>query len=462
VLPNNLQNAFSLQGGGTGSVSLVSAPVGAPPFSVIQFTPSQVVTGTVAFSLSAGAFSDEWGNTNVAQSFTLTNLGGAAGTVYYSATNQADSRPTVLARSGVGSPFLFQGQYFDYDTGLVYLRARFYDPYTGMFFEPDPLGYEDSVNHYAGLGNNPASVRDPSGLRIFGATEGHYFGHLRSMGYHGAELRLLHEIHPTLSHMGMTDLEIAAHVRVMYREMSQHGTRWEISIRSFGDADKVKARLQRMDDQFHQGKAEWVEAKTDESGLVHDEGKTFASDLDGLYAKRNGQIASLKELRAFQGAVNDEVGRLTKGWREQAEMGGQEIHGQEIQKAYQHGFSLNIPQEYGMKHDLSPGGTFGSHAWEMIELKMKKGTKEAFMFKLDDLKKGFEFKENVNVNEAIKEHEDYYRNVMFNPGARGKGFNEALYNQRQRQFQKDGESPATMFPKTFYGHHYGETGGGVE
>jgi RHS repeat-associated protein len=457
VLPNNLQNAFTLQGGVAGSVSLVAAPDGAPPFSVLQFTPSQVVTGTVAFSLTAGVLSDEWGNTNAAQNFTLTNLGAPAGTVFYSATSQADTSPVLLARSAVGSPFLFQGQYFDYDTGLIYLRARFYDPYSGMFFEPDPLGYEDSVNHYAGLGNNPASVRDPSGLRIKGATEGHYFAHLRSCGYKAAEIRLIERIHPTLSRMGMSDLEIAAHVRVMYREMYEHGNKWEISIRKFGEPHKVEARIARMDE-FHQGKPEWVEAKTDgQTGLVHDRGQTFASDLDGLYAKRNGQIASLEELRAFQGAVNSEVENLTKGWRKLAEAGGQEIHGHEVQKAYQHGFSLNLPQEYGMAHELSPGGTFGEHAWEKIESKMKAGTKEAFAFKLDNLNQGIEFTEHVNVNAAIKEHEDYYRNVLFNPAAgKAGGFNAELYSQRQRQFRMEGFEPETMFPSTFYGHHYGE------
>jgi len=70
----------------------------------------------------------------------------------------------MVARSSIGSPFLFHGQYFDYDTGLIYLRTRFYDPYSGMFFEPDPLGYEDSVNLYAGMKNNPVGFRDPSGL----------------------------------------------------------------------------------------------------------------------------------------------------------------------------------------------------------------------------------------------------------------------------------------------------------
>src|SRR5207249_1371986 len=49
------------------------------------------------------------------------------------------------------------------DAGLIYMRARFYDPYTGQFLQPDPRGYHDSVNHYAGFAHNPVNYRDPTG-----------------------------------------------------------------------------------------------------------------------------------------------------------------------------------------------------------------------------------------------------------------------------------------------------------
>jgi RHS repeat-associated protein len=87
---------------------------------------------------------------------------GAAGDVFVTA-GASDTSPPRKARSVIGNPFLFQGQYFDYDAGLAYMRARFYDPYTGQFLQRDPNEYEDSVNLYAGLGNNPSIVRDPSG-----------------------------------------------------------------------------------------------------------------------------------------------------------------------------------------------------------------------------------------------------------------------------------------------------------
>lgn len=121
------------------------------------------VPGPVTVRLNAGTLADEWGNQNEANEVSFM-LAAAPGLVFYSAQPDPDTAAPRIARSSVGSPFLFHGQYFDYDTGLVYLRARFYDPFAGMFLEPDPLGYEDSVNLYAGMGNNPVAFRDPTGL----------------------------------------------------------------------------------------------------------------------------------------------------------------------------------------------------------------------------------------------------------------------------------------------------------
>jgi RHS repeat-associated protein len=48
-------------------------------------------------------------------------------------------------------------------TGLVYARARWYDPGTGSFLTPDPAGYRDSSNLYAFAGGDPVNQRDPAG-----------------------------------------------------------------------------------------------------------------------------------------------------------------------------------------------------------------------------------------------------------------------------------------------------------
>lgn len=152
---------------------------GFAPGSVLRFTPTQPITNSISLTLAGQAVMGEWGNTNAAQTIGLAISNSVTGAnVYYSAPGLPSTTPVLTARSTVGSPFLFQGQYFDYDSGLIYLRARFYDPYSGMFFEPDPLAYGDSVNLYAGFGQNPATIRDPSGrstldhqvLRLIGKT----------------------------------------------------------------------------------------------------------------------------------------------------------------------------------------------------------------------------------------------------------------------------------------------------
>lgn len=57
----------------------------------------------------------------------------------------------------------FAGQYTDAETGLQYLRARFYDPGTGQFISHDPL-MQLTRRPYSYAINNPLNKVDPSGL----------------------------------------------------------------------------------------------------------------------------------------------------------------------------------------------------------------------------------------------------------------------------------------------------------
>jgi RHS repeat-associated protein len=45
-------------------------------------------------------------------------------------------------------------------------RARWYDPRTGSWLSPDPLGYQDSSNLYAFAGGDPVNNRDPEGTGV--------------------------------------------------------------------------------------------------------------------------------------------------------------------------------------------------------------------------------------------------------------------------------------------------------
>lgn len=67
---------------------------------------------------------------------------------------------------------MFGGEQYDSETGLYYLRARYYDPGLGRFTQTDPLApslTDPFVSAYAYANNQPTSLVDPSGLRAAAA-----------------------------------------------------------------------------------------------------------------------------------------------------------------------------------------------------------------------------------------------------------------------------------------------------
>jgi RHS repeat-associated protein len=60
-------------------------------------------------------------------------------------------------------PWRWPGQYEDVETGLLYNRFRYYDPYAGRYLSQDPLGLEAGPSLY-GYPEDPLVAIDPLGL----------------------------------------------------------------------------------------------------------------------------------------------------------------------------------------------------------------------------------------------------------------------------------------------------------
>ena len=78
---------------------------------------------------------------------------------------------TLWKPGGAATPLRFPGQYADPETGLHYNNHRYYDPATGRYLTPDPLGLAPAPNPHTYV-PNPTVAIDPLGLLGDGCVPG--------------------------------------------------------------------------------------------------------------------------------------------------------------------------------------------------------------------------------------------------------------------------------------------------
>ncbi|MCQ8129769.1 RHS repeat-associated core domain-containing protein [Methylomonas rivi] len=79
------------------------------------------------------------------------------------ASQRFDAYGSKIGGTGTVPQYGYTGREPD-ASGLIYYRARYYDPNQTRFTQRDPLGYADGINPYSYVHNNPVNFNDPNGL----------------------------------------------------------------------------------------------------------------------------------------------------------------------------------------------------------------------------------------------------------------------------------------------------------
>jgi len=71
--------------------------------------------------------------------------------------------PYGAPSSAAGVPYKFDGMRYDTETGCYYDRARYYCPGIGRFLQTDSMEYDDDIDWYSFVGEDPTDKTDPDG-----------------------------------------------------------------------------------------------------------------------------------------------------------------------------------------------------------------------------------------------------------------------------------------------------------
>jgi len=112
------------------------------------------LTGSVASPLAAALYYHQDGLSSV--------LAVTDATKAITATQRFDAFGNKVGGANSVRPYSYTGREPD-ASGLIYYRARYYDPNQARFTQRDPLGYTDGINPYSYVHNDPVNFNDPSG-----------------------------------------------------------------------------------------------------------------------------------------------------------------------------------------------------------------------------------------------------------------------------------------------------------
>jgi RHS repeat-associated protein len=110
-----------------------------------------------------------YANNHIGTPLIMAKYKNATGPVLWEADYKPFGEAKVYPKSAETNNFRLPGQYYDEETSLYYNYNRYYDPKTGRYLKPDPVGLLGGTNLFVYAQNNPVNLIDPYGLFIWGA-----------------------------------------------------------------------------------------------------------------------------------------------------------------------------------------------------------------------------------------------------------------------------------------------------
>lgn len=163
-----IEDSYTYNGEGLRATQTISGSTSYLTWSINEGLPLILSDGTNSYIYGPGSLPIEQINNSTGaisylhhdQAGSTRLITGSTGTVTGKCTYSAYGTPTCEGTTT--TPLGYDAQYTSPDTGLIYMRARVYDPATAQFLTTDPLKMYTGES-YIYVSDNPLNGGDPSG-----------------------------------------------------------------------------------------------------------------------------------------------------------------------------------------------------------------------------------------------------------------------------------------------------------